>query len=87
MTRALACYEEALEIARKLGDRALECRVLNNLGRLHAELGQVDRGIEMFDRAVRIAREIRDPEIVESAERNLRQAKELDRERLEATKS
>jgi tetratricopeptide (TPR) repeat protein len=86
-TEALACYEEALEVARRLGNRSREYRVLNNLGSLHAELGQADRGIEMLERAVRIAREIRDPEIVESAERNLRRAKELDPEWLETTKA
>jgi hypothetical protein len=31
----------------------------------------------MFERAVRIGREIRDPEVAGSAERNLRQAKEV----------
>lgn len=83
--KALASYDESLELARKLGDRCLESRVLNNLGRLHAELGQVDRGIEMLERAARIAREIGDPEIVESAERNLRHARGLAPERLETS--
>jgi hypothetical protein len=40
----------------------------------------------MFERAVRIAREIRDPEVIGSAERNLGQAKGLHPDRLEATK-
>jgi hypothetical protein len=41
----------------------------------------------MLERTVRIAREIRDPEIVESAERNLRRAKGLDPEPLEAARA
>jgi tetratricopeptide (TPR) repeat protein len=84
--RAISCYEESLEIARRLGDREQECRVFHNLGRLHVRLGQADRGIEMLERAVRIAREIGDSEIVESAERNLREARGLDSERSETAK-
>jgi tetratricopeptide (TPR) repeat protein len=85
-TRAFACYEESLQIAQRLGDRSLECRVLNNLGRLQVQLGQPDQGIEMLERAVRIAREIRHPEVVESAERNLTQARGLAPKRVETTK-
>ncbi|MHB1560356.1 MAG: tetratricopeptide repeat protein [Isosphaeraceae bacterium] len=85
--RAFQYYEEALDLARKLGVRARECRILNNLGALQAQLGQTDQAIEMLERAGRIAREIQEPELIESAKRNLRLARELEPKGFEAARS
>ncbi len=44
----------ALEAARLAGDRILEGRVLNNLGLLHAELGDRDAALAHFRRAMEV---------------------------------
>lgn len=84
--KGLAYLEESLAVARKLGNRSLESRALNNQGWFRAQLGQPEQAIKMLERAVRIAREIQEPELIESAERNLRLAKESDSKRLESTR-
>ena len=64
MERAIGSYEQRLAIAREIGDRRGEGRVLGNLGNAYFRLGQVERAIDFWEQAVRIGQEIKDPEIV-----------------------
>jgi DNA-binding CsgD family transcriptional regulator/tetratricopeptide (TPR) repeat protein len=50
--------EEAIEIAKRVGDRAVEGHALNTLGSAIAMLGEPDRGIECLRRARAIAYEV-----------------------------
>jgi len=58
--KAIDYYEQALAIARELGNRADEGRWLGNLGLAHARLGDQVRAIELLTVALGIAREIGD---------------------------
>ena len=58
--RAIEYYEQALAIAREIGDRRGEGTDLGNLGNAYADLGQVRRAIEYYEQALAIAREIGD---------------------------
>lgn len=84
-SKGLACLEEALAVAQQLGNRSLESRALSNQGWLRVQLGQPEQAIKMLERAVRIARDIEEPEVIESAEWNLRLAREAEPKRLDST--
>ena len=58
--RAIDSYEQALAIAREIGDRRGEGADLGNLGNAYADLGQVERAIDSYEQALAIAREIGD---------------------------
>ena len=58
--RAIEYYEQALAIAREIGDRRGEGADLGNLGTAYLTLGQVERAIEYYEQALVIAREIGD---------------------------
>ncbi len=58
--RAIKLYEEALAIAREIGDRRREGVCLGNLGNAYEDLGQVEQAIELYEEALTIAREISD---------------------------
>ena len=58
--RAIDFYEQALGIAREIGDRRGEGNDLGNLGNRYAALGQVARAIEYYEQALAIAKEIGD---------------------------
>ncbi|NMG60677.1 tetratricopeptide repeat protein, partial [Geitlerinema sp. P-1104] len=58
--RAIDFFEQHLEIAREIGDRAGEGRALGNLGNVHNNLGQYERAIDFFEQSLVIAREIGD---------------------------
>ena len=58
--RAIEYYEQALAIAREIGDRRGEGTDLGNLGNCYADLGQTARAIEYYEQALAIAREIGD---------------------------
>ncbi len=64
MERAIGYYEQALVIAREIGDRRGEGNALGNLGIAYADLGQVERAIGLLEQAMRIGQEIKDPQIV-----------------------
>ncbi|WP_204153574.1 tetratricopeptide repeat protein [Leptolyngbya sp. CCY15150] len=51
-------YEQALEIAREMGDRSSEGSALSGLGNSHAALGQYQQAIDFYEQALEIAREI-----------------------------
>jgi len=58
--RAIELYEQALAIAREIGDRRSEATWVGNLGNCYAELGETRRAIELYKQALAIAREIGD---------------------------
>lgn len=58
--RAIRSSEQALHIARDIGDCGGEGQHLGNLGLAHYSLGQIERAINLFQDALTIAREIGD---------------------------
>jgi tetratricopeptide (TPR) repeat protein len=58
---AIKLYEEALAIAREIGDRRREGFLLGNIGRAYRDLGQVERAIPLLEKALAIAKEVDDP--------------------------
>jgi tetratricopeptide (TPR) repeat protein len=60
VARAVEYYEDALTIAREIGDRRGEGNRLGNLGNAYRALGEVARAIEYYEQALAIAREIGD---------------------------
>jgi tetratricopeptide (TPR) repeat protein len=58
--RAIEYHQQALAIARDIGDRRNEGIQLGTLGEAYCTLGQVERAIEYHQQALAIAREIRD---------------------------
>ena len=58
--KAIEYYDQALVIAREIGDRRGEGAVLGNIGLAYHALGQVDKAIEYYEQALVIAREIGD---------------------------
>jgi tetratricopeptide (TPR) repeat protein len=55
--KAIEYYEQALVIAREIGERRNE-NWLGNIGNAYYQLGQVDKAIEYYEQALVIAREI-----------------------------
>ena len=55
---AIARHEEALAIARDIGDRGNEGAWLGNLARSYADLGETRRAIDLSEQALAIARDI-----------------------------
>ena len=53
----LACFENALTLARQLGDRYLEGRFLGNIGNVYAGLGDTRKAIECYEFHLATARE------------------------------
>jgi len=58
--RAVKFYEEALAIARKIGDRVGEGQCLGNLGTAYLDLGRVKQAIAFYEQALEIFRQIGD---------------------------
>jgi tetratricopeptide (TPR) repeat protein len=58
--RAIACYEEALRLAREHNDRWGEGVWLGNPGNCYGELGQTGQAIDCFEQALVITREVGD---------------------------
>ncbi len=58
--KAIEYYEQALVIAREIGDRRGEGAALGNLGIAYADLGDARKAIEYYEQALAIAREIGD---------------------------
>jgi tetratricopeptide (TPR) repeat protein len=58
---AIAHYEQALEIAREIGDRVNEGASLSGLGDTYTVLGQSSRAIGYYEQALEIARAIGSP--------------------------
>jgi tetratricopeptide (TPR) repeat protein len=58
--RALEYYQQALPIAREVGDRAGEAATLNNIGGVYDGLGDRQRALECYQQALPIQREVGD---------------------------
>ena len=68
---ALALYREGLTFAEKVGDEAIHHRLLNCLGWLHAELGDLDGAITFNRQSAEVGRRRNDPGTFPNAEVNL----------------
>lgn len=68
---ALATFEEGLALSEKVGDEVQRHRMLNCLGWLHMECGDLDRGIDLNQRGAEGARRRGDPETIANPEINL----------------
>jgi tetratricopeptide (TPR) repeat protein len=69
--KAISSHEQALVIAREIGDRRGEGNTLGSLGLTYAELGQVEKAIELLSQSLRIGTEIKDPRIIRFASAQL----------------
>ena len=76
MPKAIASYEQALAIAREIGDLRAEGAQTGNLGNACRALGEVDKAIEHTRAALEIDEDIKDPR----AEQAHRQLVELEKE-------
>ncbi|MFL5802226.1 MAG: tetratricopeptide repeat protein [Roseiflexaceae bacterium] len=56
--KAIACYEQALALARENKDSQGECVVLNWLGNCYGNLGLIQQAIDYYEQSLSIAREI-----------------------------
>ena len=68
---ALASFSEGLSLAERVGDEAIHHRLLNCLGWLYADLGDLDYAEELNSISARIARRRTDPGTQPNAELNL----------------
>lgn len=58
--RAIECYEQALKIAREIGNVKAESALLINLGNTYTSLDNGQHAIEYFEQALKIASELGD---------------------------
>jgi DNA-binding NtrC family response regulator/tetratricopeptide (TPR) repeat protein len=68
---AVATFHEGLELAEKVGDEVIHHRLLNCLGWLHYELGDLDRAAELNHLSAEGGRRRNDPGTLPNAELNL----------------
>jgi DNA-binding NtrC family response regulator/tetratricopeptide (TPR) repeat protein len=68
---ALATFREGLELSEKVGDEAIHHRLLNCLGWLHFELGDLDGAADLNRRSADVGRRRNDPGTLPNAELNL----------------
>jgi transcriptional regulator with AAA-type ATPase domain/tetratricopeptide (TPR) repeat protein len=68
---ARAGYQEGLALAEKLGDEAIHHRLLNCLGWLHLELGDLDTAEDLNQRSAVVGRRRKDDGTIPNAEINL----------------
>jgi len=68
---ALATFHEGLDLAEKVGDEAIHHRLLNCLGWLHFELGDLKGAAVLNRRSAEVGRRRNDPGTVPNAELNL----------------
>jgi tetratricopeptide (TPR) repeat protein len=69
--QALTTFTEALELAEKLGEQIFRNRLLNCLGWVFAECGDLGRAIEFDQKGVGASHERGDPETIANCELNL----------------
>ncbi|MGH7346714.1 MAG: tetratricopeptide repeat protein, partial [Candidatus Rokuibacteriota bacterium] len=70
-TEALSIFREGLELSEKVGDEVIHHRLLNCLGWLHFELGDLEGAIELNRRSADGGRRRNDPGTLPNAELNL----------------
>jgi DNA-binding NtrC family response regulator/tetratricopeptide (TPR) repeat protein len=68
---ALAGYHEGLALAEKVGDEAIHHRLLNCVGWIHQELGDLAGALDLNTRSAEVGRRRKDPGTVPNAEINL----------------
>ncbi len=68
---AMALLRETLALTVKVGDEAIHYRVLNCMGWLHAEVGDLDGAIELNRKSSEVGFRIKDPGSFPNAELNL----------------
>jgi predicted ATPase len=68
---ALAMLEEGLALSEKVGNETWRHRLLNSLGWLYIELGDLDRALDLNQQSVEGARKRGDHEVIANAELNL----------------
>jgi tetratricopeptide (TPR) repeat protein len=68
---ALAMFEEGLALSERVGDEVQRHRMLNCLGWLYMECGDLDRGIDLNRQGAEGARKRADPETIANPEINL----------------
>jgi tetratricopeptide (TPR) repeat protein len=64
-------YHEGLALAERLGDETIHHRLLNCLGWLHLELGDLDRAEDLNRQSAAVGRRRKDPGTIPNAEINL----------------
>jgi len=69
--RALEQLREAADVCERIGDRVWRSRLYNTLGWCLAEIGSLGRAREYNERALAVAREVGDPEIIANSAINL----------------
>jgi len=69
--RAVDIFEEGLAITEKVGDEIFHLRVMNSLGWLYMECGDLERSFSLNMQAAQRARKRGDPETAANAELNL----------------
>jgi tetratricopeptide (TPR) repeat protein len=68
---ALAVLQEGLALSEKVGAEVLRPRLLNSLGWLYSEVGDLDRALDLTRQAAAGARQRGDPKMIANAEINL----------------
>ena len=68
---ALQIFEEGLTLSEKVGDEVNRHRLLNSLGWLYSEIGDLDRALDLNRRGAEGARKRGDPETIANPEINL----------------
>jgi tetratricopeptide (TPR) repeat protein len=66
--QAMEHYEQALTIIREMGDRQSEANVLSKMGEIHAQQGENQQAIELFEQVLEISD---DPDLRAIAEEQL----------------
>ena len=64
LAAAAAFHEAALEIAQELEDKAAQTLALDRLSVISSHLLELDRGLELGERALGLARDTGDPSVV-----------------------
>lgn len=64
---ALRHYQQALTLAKRLGDQASEIDPLYNIARIYEERGEYEAALSLYEQMHRIAQEIADPDGIASA--------------------
>jgi class 3 adenylate cyclase/tetratricopeptide (TPR) repeat protein len=68
---ALGLFREGLVLSEKVGDEAIHHRLLNCLGWVHLELGDLDGALDLNRRGAEVGRRRKDPGTIPNAEINL----------------
>ncbi|MGH2614507.1 MAG: LuxR C-terminal-related transcriptional regulator [Thermomicrobiales bacterium] len=85
--RAISYHDQALSLARALGDREAEALALDNLGAQAMDLGDFDAARARFEACIAIAREIGTPQLEIRALHNLAQIRRAQYESAAALQS